>query len=461
MKYVSTRGGMAPAGFTDILIEGLAPDGGLCVPVSYPSVSAADLARWADLAYPDLARAVIGLFVDDLPEIDAIVARTYTAEVFGSSDIVPLEPLDGALQLLRLSNGPTLAFKDLAMQFLGHAFEHVLSADGSTLNILGATSGDTGSAAEYAMAGKRGVRVIMLSPLGKMTPFQTAQMFAVQDENIVNLAVRGVFDDCQDLVKQVAGDVEFKRRTHLGAVNSINWGRIVAQVVYYVHGWLRATAAGAQRVSFAVPSGNFGNILAGHVARQMGVPIHRLLLATNENNVLDEFFATGTYRVRPASAVAATSSPSMDISKASNFERFVFDVLGRDPERTGALFGQLERTQEFSLEHDTVAGFGFASGSSSHADRIATIRDIHARTGRVIDPHTADGVTVARRLAEPGETVLCLETALPAKFAATIVEALGVEPDRPERFVGIEDSPMRFEVIDPDPDLVRARIEAA
>ena len=461
MKYISTRGGMAPAGFTEILIEGLAPDGGLCVPVSYPTIPAAELARWGGLAYPDLAREVIGLFVDDMPRLDAIVARTYTAEVFGSDDIVPLEPLDGALKLLRLSNGPTLAFKDIAMQFLGHAFEDVLAADGRTLNILGATSGDTGSAAEYAMAAKQGVRVIMLSPLGKMTPFQTAQMFSLQDENIINLAVRGVFDDCQDLVKQVAGDVEFKRRNHLGAVNSINWGRIVAQVVYYVHGWLRATAEGAQRVSFAVPSGNFGNILAGHVARQMGVPIHRLILATNENDVLDEFFATGTYRVRPASAVAATSSPSMDISKASNFERFVFDVVGRDPERTGALFAQLDRTREFSLDRDAVAGFGFASGSSSHRDRIATIRDIHARTGQVIDPHTADGVTVAQRLIGPGETVVCLETALPAKFAATIVEALGVEPDRPARFAGIEEAPMRFDVIDPDPDLVRARIEAA
>jgi threonine synthase len=458
MEYVSTRGGMAPAGFADILIEGLAPDGGLCVPVDYPSIGAADLARWRDLAYPDLAREVIGLFADDLPELPAIVKRTYTADVFGSADIVPLEPLDGDLLLLRLSNGPTLAFKDIAMQFLGHAFEHVLGQEGQTLNILGATSGDTGSAAEYAMASKHGVRVVMLSPLGKMTPFQTAQMFSLQDANIVNLAVRGVFDDCQDIVKQIAGDVDFKRRHRLGAVNSINWGRIVAQVVYYVHGWLRATAIGAERVSFAVPSGNFGNILAGHVARSMGVPIHRLILATNENDVLHEFFATGTYRVRPGADVAATSSPSMDISKASNFERFVFDAVGRDPERTLELFSRMDRERAFALDRDAVAGFGFASGSSRHADRIATIRDLHARTGRIIDPHTADGVKVARDLIERGETVICLETALPVKFAATIVEALGVEPGRPERFVGLEEAPMRFEVIDPDPEIVRERI---
>ncbi len=459
MRYVSTRGGMSPAGFTDILIEGLAPDGGLCVPAEYPSISASDLARWGHLTYADLASEVIGLFVDDLPQLHSIIARTYTADVFGSDDIVPLERLDGDLMVLRLANGPTLAFKDLAMQFLGHAFEHVLGDGDATLNILGATSGDTGSAAEHAMASKLGVRVFMLSPLGKMSPFQTAQMFSLQDANIVNLAVRGVFDDCQDIVKQIAGDVDFKRRHHLGAVNSINWARIVAQVVYYVHGWLRATATGAERVSFAVPSGNFGNILAGHVARCMGVPIHRLILATNENDVLDEFFTTGTYRVRPTEEVAATSSPSMDISKASNFERFAYDVVGRDPDRTRQLFAQLDREHEFKLDRDAVTRFGFVSGSSSHADRIATIRDIHARTGRIIDPHTADGVKVAREQIEPGETVVCLETALPVKFAATIVEALGFEPDRPGRFDGLEAAPMRFEVIDPDADLVRARIE--
>ena len=459
MQYVSTRGGMAPAGFTDILIEGLAPDGGLCVPAEYPSITGSDLARWSGLSYPDLASEVIGLFVDDLPELSSIIARTYTAEVFGSDEIVPLEPLDGDLLLLRLSNGPTLAFKDVAMQFLGHAFEHVLGTGGAPLNILGATSGDTGSAAEHAMASKRGVRLFMLSPLGKMSPFQTAQMFSLQDANIVNLAVRGVFDDCQDIVKQIAGDLDFKRRNRLGAVNSINWARIVAQVVYYVHGWLRATAMGAERVSFAVPSGNFGNILSGHVARRMGVPIHRLILATNENDVLHEFFMTGTYRVRPAADVAATSSPSMDISKASNFERFVFDIVGRDPERTRALFAQLDTEHAFSIDRTVVAGSGFVSGNSSHPERIATIRDIHARTGRIIDPHTADGVKVAREQIASGETVVCLETALPVKFSATIVEALGFEPVRPERFVGIEERPLRFEVIDPDPDAVRARIE--
>jgi threonine synthase len=311
------------------------------------------------------------------------------------------------------------------------------------------------------MASKRGIRVFMLSPFGKMSPFQAAQMFSLHDDNIVNLAVRGVFDDCQDIVKQIAGDLAFKRRHRLGAVNSINWGRIVAQVVYYVHGWLRATAAGADTVSFAVPSGNFGNILAGHVARCMGVPIHRLILATNENDVLNEFFATGRYRMRPADAVAATSSPSMDISKASNFERFVYDVVGRDPDRTRGLFARLETDHEFRLDPSDVGQFGFVSGKSTHADRIATIRDLHARTGRVIDPHTADGVTVARELIEPGETVICLETALPAKFAETIVEALGVPPDRPARFVGLEDAPMRFEVVDADADIVRARIESA
>ena len=343
MRYVSTRGRMEPQRFCAILLEGLAPDGGLVVPEGYPHIALDELARWRRLPYAGLAYEVIRRYTDDIPEADleGLLERTYTAQVFGSPEITPVKTLEPGLHLLALSNGPTLAFKDLAMQFLGQLFEYVLARTGAELNILGATSGDTGSAAEYAMRGKRGVRVFMLSPYGKMSPFQTAQMYSLQDPNIFNIGVRGVFDDCQDIVKAVSNDASFKARYRIGAVNSINWARIVAQVVYYFKGYLAVAPKVGDPVSFAVPSGNFGNIFAGYIARRMGLPIHKLILATNENDVLDEFFRTGRYRVRTGSEVEQTSSPSMDISKASNFERYVFDLVGRRP---GQGCGTLEQS---------------------------------------------------------------------------------------------------------------------
>ncbi|MFM8770032.1 MAG: threonine synthase, partial [Rubrivivax sp.] len=336
MKYISTRGDRTERGFSEILLEGLAPDGGLYLPASYPKIDAPTLERWRTLSYADLAFEILSLYIDDIPAADLqrLVRSTYTEAVFGTPQIVPIRPLEPGVWLEALSNGPTLAFKDMAMQLLGALFEYELARRGQTLNILGATSGDTGSAAEYAMRGKRGVNVFMLSPHGRMSPFQQAQMFSLQDANIHNIAIEGVFDDCQDIVKAVSADLEFKRSYRIGTVNSINWARMLAQVVYYFAGYFQATTHNAQKVSFAVPSGNFGNICAGHVARMMGLPIERLVLATNENDVLDEFFRTGTYRVRRSAETFETSSPSMDISKASNFERFVFDLLGRDGART-------------------------------------------------------------------------------------------------------------------------------
>ena len=345
------------------------------------------------------------------------------------------------------------------MQLLGQLFEYELARRGETLNILGATSGDTGSAAEYAMRGKKNVRVFMLSPLGRMSPFQQAQMFSLQDPNIHNLAIEGVFDDCQDIVKAVSNDLEFKRRHRIGTVNSINWARLLAQVVYYFAGYFQATRDNDEQVSFAVPSGNFGNICAGHVARMMGLPIRHLVLATNENNVLDEFFRTGTYRVRGSAETHETSSPSMDISKASNFERFVFDLLGRDGARTKQLFKtDVEQQGSFTVSGDEfarTAEFGFVSGTSTHADRLATIRDTYRRFGVVIDTHTADGLKVGRECIDWGVPMIVLETALPAKFAETIVEAIGIEPDRPPAMRGIEALPKRFEVMPPEVQLVK------
>jgi threonine synthase len=461
LNYLSTRGDNTPRRFCDILLEGLAPDGGLYLPAHYPKVDDATLTRWRGLAYADLAFEILSLYIDDIPADDlrAVCRRVYTKQIFGTDAITPLKPLEPGVSLVALSNGPTLAFKDMAMQLLGALFEYELARKGQTLNILGATSGDTGSAAEYAMRGKRGIRVFMLSPNGRMSPFQQAQMFSLQDDNIHNIAVDGVFDDCQDIVKAVGNDLAFKRAHKIGTVNSINWARLVAQVVYYFAAYFQATKANNEQVNVAVPSGNFGNICAGHVARMMGLPINKLVCATNENDVLDEFFRTGRYRPRGGAETLETSSPSMDISKASNFERFVFDLLGRDGAKTKALFtgnGFALSAAEFARIKD----YGFVSGRSTHADRLATIRDVAARCGMVIDTHTADGVKVAREHATPGVPMLVLETALPAKFAATIVEALGHEPERPPGFEGIEALPKRFTVLPANVGAVQRYIEA-
>jgi threonine synthase len=447
------------------------------LPESYPQIDAAALTRlrqvWQSQGYAALAFEVLSLYIDDIPSDDllALCRKTYTPEVFGTKEIVPLKPLQAAGQaqpemfLEALSNGPTLAFKDMAMQLLGNLFEYELARRGEALNIFGATSGDTGSAAEYAMRGKKGVRVFMTSPNGRMSPFQQAQMFSLLDENIHNIAIEGVFDDCQDIVKAVSNDLDFKRQYKIGTVNSINWARLLAQVVYYFAGYFQATQNNDQKVSFTVPSGNFGNVCAGHVARMMGLPIDRLVVATNENDVLDEFFRTGVYRVRGTADTHETSSPSMDISKASNFERFVFDLLGRDAVQTKAIFGEgLSRQGFFDVSGDprfaqAATTYGFDSGRSTHADRLKTIQQVFANYGMMIDTHTADGVKVAKLHLNPKVPMIVLETALPIKFAATIVEALGRQPERPPQFEGIEALPKRVQVMKADVALVKAYIQ--
>ena len=464
MRYVSTRGGMAPQTFTQILLGGLCPDGGLAMPERYPQVGPAELDAWRKLPYAELAYEILRKFCDDIPAADlkALCAKTYTRAAFRTEAITPLKTLQPGLHLLGLSEGPTLAFKDMAMQLLGNLFEYVLAKSGERINILGATSGDTGSSAEYALRGKRGVNVFMLSPLGKMSPFQTAQMFSLQDANIFNIAVRGVFDDCQDMVKAVNNDAAFKARQRIGAVNSINWARVAAQIVYYFRGYFAVTKSNDEQVAFAVPSGNFGNICAGHIARMMGLPIARLILATNENDVLDEFFRSGRYRVRPSSQVAQTSSPSMDISKASNFERFAYDLVGRDAALVKALWSKVDAGGEFDLAGTpyfaNVKEYGFVSGSSLHADRLATIRRVYQDFGVMIDTHTADGLKVGLEHRQPGIPLVCLETALPVKFAATIREALGRDPDYPPGCEKLESLPQRFEVMDADAAAVKAYI---
>lgn len=462
MKYISTRGQTAPKTFSQALMAGLAEDGGLLLPQSYPYVDAHTLLQWRELNYADLALQIISLFATDIPRTDlkAIIDKTYTKEIFGSDEITPVRTLHDGIKIEGLSNGPTLAFKDMAMQLLGNLFEYVLSRENRFLNIIGATSGDTGSAAEYALRGKERVNVFMLSPYGKMSEFQRAQMYSLQEANIFNIAVRGMFDDCQDIVKALQNDHQFKQHYHLSTVNSINWGRIVAQIVYYFKGYFAATNTNEQKVSFCVPSGNFGNVLAGHIARSMGLPIHRLMVATNENDVLNEFFASGHYRPRDAAHTFVTSSPSMDISKASNFERFIYDVVDHNPDRVQKLWQQVATGQGFdlSLLLDKIHHqFGFVAGRSMHSDRLQTIAQVYAEDGELIDPHTADGIKVARQLREIGEVVVCLETAKAAKFKETIQQAVGADVliPRPENLTNLEELPQRVTVLDNDVQTVK------
>ena len=459
MHYKSTRNAQQTqrnSQFCDIVLNGLADDGGLMLPETYPQVGLDLLTKWQNLSYVDVAANIMQFYIDDIAsaELKKLLTTAYTAEKFGSTDIIEVKTLDKNRCILGLSNGPTLAFKDMAMQFLGELFEYILEQRNLNLNIVGATSGDTGSSAEYAMKGKQRINIFMLSPHQRMSPFQCAQMFSLQDKNIFNIAVKGVFDDCQDLVKALNTNLVFKEKYKLGAVNSINWARILAQVVYYFKGYLDIVKIHHLKIGdpidFVVPSGNFGNIFAAYVARKMGLPIRKLILATNENNVLDEFFKTGIYRVRKSQEVFETSSPSMDIAKASNFERFIFDLVGA--QRTQQLWQKLEQqgffdfTKEPEWQHRKQ--WQIESGASSHQDRLASIKQIYNDFNLIIDPHTADGIKVGKAFQEDNIMQVILETALPIKFSATIKEALGFIPDCPDKFKDLEKLTQRCTVMD-------------
>ncbi|MFL3023578.1 MAG: threonine synthase [Methylophilaceae bacterium] len=470
MKYISTRGKSPELNFSDVLLSGLAPDGGLYLPKNYPSISNEELSLMRMMSYSELAFFIFSKYIDDIPSEDLkdIVKKTYTKKVYGFSrkeqnaaDITPTLKLKNNLHLLSLSNGPTIAFKDIAMQFLGNIFEYVLSKQNKSLNILGATSGDTGSAAEYAMRGKKGIKVFMLSPNGRMSPFQTAQMYSLQDKNIFNIAIKGVFDDCQDIVKAVSNDLEFKEKNKIGAVNSINWGRILAQIVYYFKGYFDVTESNDEIVDFTVPTGNFGNICAGHVARMMGLPIRKLVVATNENDVLDEFFKTGSYAPRGSDKTYLTSSPSMDISKASNFERFMFDVFKRDADILCKHWNQVDLGGSFNLTDELferISNFGFISSSSKHVNRIGLIKKFYEDYNVIVDTHTADGLKAALDHFDSSIPMLVLETALPIKFEKSIFEAIGKYPDRPKQLQNIESLTQHNEVFNNDVNEVKSFI---
>lgn len=457
MNYISTRGTIAPIGFKDAVMMGLATDGGLLLPETIPAIDRATLQSWHGLSYQELAFNVISLFATDIPaaDLNGLIERSYAT--FAHPEITPVVGKDG-VQILELFHGPTLAFKDVALQLLGNLFEYLLQERNERMNIVGATSGDTGSAAIYGVRGKDKVNIFILHPHGKTSPVQALQMTTVLDPNVHNIAVRGTFDDCQNIVKSLFNDLAFKEKYALGAVNSINWARVLAQVVYYFYAYFRVAEPFGQEVVFSVPTGNFGDIFAGYVAKRMGLPVKQLLLATNENNILSRFITNGDYSL---DKVVPTVSPSMDIQLASNFERYVYYLFGENPARVREAFASLPEKGriDFSAEEMEQVRTEFLARSVNEEETIATIASFHRETGYLLDPHTAVGVKAAQELVKDGTPAICLATAHPAKFAEAVVRAVGFEPPRPASLDGIEKLPNRCEVLDASLQQIRTFIE--
>ncbi len=452
MRYFSTRGLAEPVSFKEAVLSGLARDGGLLLPESVPDASDR-MEKWARLSYPELAAEIFGLFADlPRPALDDLARRSYAA--FRHPEVTPLVAA-GGVRLLELFHGPTLAFKDLALQFLGRLFEYYLAEDRRELNLLAATSGDTGSAAIHGVRGRERIRIFVLFPHGRVSPVQERQMTTVPDGNVHAIAVRGSFDDCQALVKSLFRDLEFRDAFHLGSVNSINWARVMAQIVYYFYAAFRAREqTGAEGVRFTVPTGNFGDIFAGYMARKMGLPIRKLVLATNENDILSRFFRTGEY-VR--GAVHATLSPSMDIQVASNFERYLYYRTGNSAERVRALMDTFDGAGRISVPPLPGGAIddAFAAGSCNTAETLATIREFHERHACLLDPHTAVGVKVARENMSDNEPMICLATAHPAKFRSAIRDAVGRDIARHEILDALSGLPARCSVLDCDAGALR------
>lgn len=453
MKYISTRGQIAPIGFKDAVMMGLATDGGLLLPTEYPQIDRQTLESWRPLSYQDLALQVIAPFADDIPSADLrhLIERSYAT--FREPAITPLVHKDG-VHILELFHGPTLAFKDVALQLLGNLFEYLLKERGEKMNIVGATSGDTGSAAIYGVRGKENINIFILHPHGKTSPIQALQMTTVTDPNVFNIAVNGTFDDCQTMVKQLFSDLPFKEKHSLGAVNSINWARVLAQVVYYFHAWLRVTDEGSCDVAFSVPTGNFGDIFAGYVAKRMGLPIKKLILATNENNILTRMINQGDYST---GTVVPTVSPSMDIQVASNFERYLYYLFDENPDRVQDAFADFARSgrMEFSEDELTRVRSVFSSTSVNQQQTLSTIASFREETDYLLDPHTAVGVFAALKNDDKDVETVCLATAHPAKFGEAVKMATGVEPELPQPLQGLEKLPSRCVVMEADLGLIR------
>jgi len=449
MKYISTRGKISPISFKKAVMMGLATDGGLLLPENLPQVDSAAVQQWHSLSFQELAGEIFKLFITDIPakDLKELIDRSYST--FTHPQITPLVQKED-IYILELFHGPTLAFKDVALQFLGNVFEYILKESGGMMNIVGATSGDTGSAAIYGVRGKDRINIFILHPHKRVSPIQELQMTTVVDANVFNLAINGTFDDCQAIVKEFFNDIPFKTSYHLGAVNSINWARILAQVVYYVYAWLKINKnTPTTGVDFSVPTGNFGDIFAGYIAKQL-LPegaIRKLILATNENNLLTRFINHGDYSV---SKVVSTSSPSMDIQIASNFERYLYYLYDKNPAMVARDFEQFSKSGslQFSQELQHRIRQNFVSKSVNEEETIATIRDFHRDNDYLLDPHTAVGVNAALSCRVPGVPVVCLATAHPAKFGDAVARAIGKEPDLPEPLKDLTQKESRCEVLD-------------
>jgi threonine synthase len=456
MNYLSTRGSIAPIGFKDAVMMGLATDGGLILPESIPQLDRKTVSQWTKLPYRDLAFNIISLFATDIPKADLkeLIDRSYAS--FSHEETTPLVKKDG-VYILELFHGPTLAFKDVALQLLGNLFEYLLKERGQRMNILGATSGDTGSAAIAGVRGKQNINIFILHPHLKTSPIQARQMTTVLDDNVFNIAVKGTFDDCQDIVKQLFNDLPFKEKYALGAVNSINWARVLAQVVYYFYAWGRLPEE--QEVVFSVPTGNFGDIFAGYLAKRMGLPIKKLLLATNENNILSRFVASGDYSL---GEVVQTVSPSMDIQLASNLERYLFYLFDENPQRVRDAFAELRQTGsiKFSAQEVERVQSEFITCSVGEQETLKTIGDFYRETGYTLDPHTAVGVHGAKTCVTDGSNVVCLATAHPAKFGEAVEKGIGAPTPLPPSLTALAGLETRCEVMDADKEQVRAFLEA-
>jgi threonine synthase len=460
MKYVSTRGGIEPVGFADAVMMGLATDGGLLVPAEIPQADAATLRAWAALSFQELALEILTPYVgDEIPRADlrALIERSYAT--FSHPDVTPIVDAvgpTGRLRLLELFHGPTAAFKDVALQLLGNLFEYLLARDGGRLNIVGATSGDTGSAAIAGVRGRSGIAIFILHPKGRVSPIQERQMTTVLDSNVHNVAVRGTFDDAQRAVKALFNDLGFKAEYRLGAVNSINWARILAQTVYYVYAWGRISGGDpGRRVSFSVPTGNFGDVFAGYLARRMGLPVDRLLIATNRNDILCRFVGSGIYEAGP---VYQTLSPAMDIQIASNFERYLYYLHDGDPAAVRRLLGTMAESGRLAVEGNRLAQVwgDFAAAAVSDDETLEQIRETWGQTGTILCPHTAVGVRAARALPD----AVCLATAHPAKFAEAVQAAIGREAPPPPSLQGLMDKETRCAELDATPEAIKDHIRA-
>ena len=449
MQYVSTRGGVKGLSFCEAVMMGLADDGGLLVPKTIPDVSK-DLPQLAGKGYVDLAAYVMGHFIDDIPaaELRSIIERSY--ETFDDSAVTPLVEL-GDIHVLELFHGPTLAFKDVALQFLGNVFEYVLNKQGGRLNILGATSGDTGSAAIAGVRGKQNINIFIMFPEGRTSALQEKQMTTVLDDNVQNLAIEGSFDDCQSILKSIFNDLAFKDGYNLGAVNSVNWARILAQVVYYFSAYVQLGLP--ERFQVAVPTGNFGNIFAGYIARRMGLPIETLILATNQNDILHRFFTTGRYE---RGDVHFSHSPAMDIQVASNFERYLYFEFGQAPEKVKEFMEDFSSTGLATTAFNTLNfDAAFTSGRVSDEDTVATIARTFEETEYLLDPHTAVGVGVGQVKRRPEVPLVCLATAHPSKFDEVIRQAIpNIEVSHPSLEI-LKDLPERKTLLEGEVDVVK------